>query len=86
MLNISPGGVLTYLAEPGCAVLMGHFFYKKSLNMGPVFYQRNPCLEHGSTESKFSGFRMAKTPKIAKSPIFQEKSLKMGTLLCQNHP
>ena len=36
------GGVLAYLAERGCAALMGHFFYKKSLNMGPVFYPKNP--------------------------------------------
>ena len=59
--------------------------------MGPVFYKK--ILKHGSTfliEPKFSGFRMAKTLKIAKflknGPIFQEKSLKMGTLFCQNHP
>ena len=37
-----PRGVLTYLAEWGCAALMGRFFYKKSLNMGPVFYPKNP--------------------------------------------
>ena len=49
--------------------------------MGPVFYQK--ILKHGSTfltEPKFSGFRMAKTPKIAKflknGPIFQELPLK----------
>ena len=58
--------------------------------MGPVFYQK--ILKHGSTfltEPKFSGFRMAKPWKIAKflknGPIFQDKSLKMGTLFCQNH-
>ena len=68
----------------------GSLFYKKSLNMGPIFYQK--ILKHGPTflnEPKFSGFRMAKTPKIVKflknGPIFQEKTLKMGTLLCQNH-
>ena len=62
---------------------MGHFFDKKSLNMGPVFYQK--ILKHGSTfltEPKFLGFRMAKTPKIAKflknGPFFQEKNLKNG--------
>ena len=42
------------------------------------------------TEPKLSGFCMVKTPKITKflknEPIFQEKSLKMGTLFCQNHP
>ena len=59
--------------------------------MGPVFYQK--ILKHGLTfltDHKFSGFRMAKTPKIAKflknGPIYQEKSLIMGTLFCQNHP
>ena len=63
-------------------------FYKKSLNMGPVFL----ILKHGPnflTEPKFSGFCMVKTPKIAKCvdrPIFQEKSLTMGTLFCQNDP
>ena len=36
------GGVLTNLAERECATLMGRFFYKKSLNMGPVFYPKNP--------------------------------------------
>ena len=45
--NLSHGvtkalGVLTYLAERGCAALMGRFFYKKSLNMGPAFYPKNP--------------------------------------------
>ena len=84
-------GVFTYLAERGCAALMGCFFYKKSLNMGPVVYQK--ILKHGSSfliKPKFLGFRMVKTPKIVKflknGPIFQEKSLKMGTLFCQNHP
>ena len=45
----------------------GLLFYKKSLNMGPVFYQK--ILKHGSTfltEPEFLGFRMAKTLKIAK--------------------
>ena len=35
-------GELTYLVERGCAALMGRFFYKTSLNMGPVFYPKNP--------------------------------------------
>ena len=40
--DISPGGgVLTYLAERGCAALMGRFLScflpKKSLNMGQLF-------------------------------------------------
>ena len=42
----------------------GSFFYKNSLNMGPIFYQK--ILKHGSTfltEPKFSGFRMAKLQK-----------------------
>ena len=59
--------------------------------MGPVFYQK--ILKHGPTfltEPKFSGFCMAKPPKITKflknGPIFQEKTLKMGTLFWQNHP
>ena len=51
--------------------------------MGPIFYPE--ILKHGSTfltEPKFSGFCMAKTPKIVKflknGPIFQEKNLKNG--------
>ena len=59
--------------------------------MGPVFYKK--ILKHGLTfltELKILGFRVAKTQKIAKflknGPIFQDKSLKMGTLFCQNHP
>ena len=69
----------------------GSLFYKKSLNMGPILYHK--ILKHGSTfltEPKFSGFRMVKTPKNHEifeiRPIFQEKSLNMGTLFCQNHP
>ena len=55
MSGTCPRGVLTYLAERECAALMGRFFYKKSLNIGNVFYQR--ILKHGSTfltEPKFS--------------------------------
>ena len=65
-INFKLGGVLTYLAEWGCAALMVAL-YKKSLNMGPVFYQK--ILKHESTfliEPKFLGFRMAKTQKIVK--------------------
>ena len=57
----NPRGVLTYLAKRRCAALMGHFFYKKSLNMGPIFYPQ--ILKHGSnflTEPKFSGFAWRK--------------------------
>ena len=86
-----PPGVTHIFGRTGMCRSNGSLFYKKSLNMGPVFYQK--ILKHGSTfltEPKFSGFRMAKTPKIVKflknGPIFQEKSLKMGTLFCQNHP
>ena len=87
-----PGGGVTHVfGRTGMCRSNGSLFYKKSLNMGPVFYQK--ILKHGLTfltEPKFLGFRMAKTPKIAKflknGPNFQEKSLKMGTLFCQNHP
>ena len=85
-----PRGVLTYLAERGCAALMGHFL-QEILKHGSLFYQK--ILKHGLTfltEHKFSGFRMAKTPKIAKflknGPIYQEKSLIMGTLFLPNSP
>ena len=86
-----PGGGTHIFGRMGMCCSNGSFFYKKSLNMGPIFYQK--ILKHGTTfltEPKFSGFCMAKTPKIVKflknGPIFQEKSLKMGTLFCQNHP
>ena len=86
-----PGGGTRIFGRTGMCRSNGPLFYKKSLNMGPVFYQK--ILKHGSTfltEPKFSGFHMAKTPKIVKfvknGPIFQEESLKMGTLFCQNHP
>ena len=89
--NWEPPGGTHIFGRTGMCRSNGSLFYKKSLNMGPVFYQN--ILKHGSnflTEPKCSGFRMAKTPKIAKflknGPIFQEKSLKMGTLFCQNHP
>ena len=58
--------------------------------MGPIFYQK--ILKHGSTfltEPKFSGFRKAYTQKreiFEKWAYFSRKTLKMGTLFCQNHP
>ena len=86
-----PRGGTHIFGRTGMCRSNGSHFYKKSLNTGPVFYQK--ILKHGSTfltEPKFLGFRMAKTPKIAKflknGPIFQEKTLKIGTLFCQNHP
>ena len=86
----SQGGTHIF-GQTGMCRSNGSLFYKKSLNMDPVFYQK--ILKHGSTfltELKFSGFRMAKTPKIVNLfknwPIFQEKSLKMGTLSYQNNP
>ena len=70
-------------------------FYKKSLNMGPIFYPKK-SLNMGQLFwlspklRDFRGFRMAKTPKMAEflknRPIFEGKSLKMGTLFGQNHP
>ena len=87
---IVPGGTNIF-GRTGMCRSNGSLFYKKSWNMGPVFYQK--ILKHRSTfltEPKFFGFRMVKTLKIAtflkNGPIFQEKSLKMGTLFCQNHP
>ena len=44
MLAARPQGGTHILGRRGCAALMpalmGRFFYKKSLNMGPVFYQK----------------------------------------------
>ena len=91
MSEIQTRGGTHIFGRTGMCRSNGSLFYKKSLNMGPVFYQK--ILKHGSTfltEPKFSGFHMAKTPKIVKflknGPIFQEKPVKMGTLFCQNHP
>ena len=87
----SGGGVLTYLGERGCAALMGrfiqkirkhgsHFLPKKSLNMGQLFW----------LSPKLRDFHHVKTQKIMEflknRPIFEGKSLKMGTLFGQNHP
>ena len=102
-LNQETGGGGTQIfGRTGMCRSNGSLFYKKSLNMGPVFYPK--ILKHGSTfltEPKFVGFRLAKTLKIAKflkngqaktlkitkflknEPIFQEKSLKMGTFSAQ---
>ena len=42
-LKIPGGGVLTCKGKWVCAALMGHFFYKKSLSMDPVFFTpKNP--------------------------------------------
>ena len=79
----SGGGGTHIFDRTGMCRSNGSLFYKKSLNMGPIFYQK--ILIHGSTfmtDPKFSGFRMAKTPKIVKflknGNIFQEKILKNG--------
>ena len=73
---LPPGGTHIF-GQTGMCRSNGSLFYKKSLNMGPVFYQK--ILKRGSTfltEPKFSGFHMAKTPKIAKflknGPIFRK--------------
>ena len=61
----------------------GSLLYKKSLNMGPVFYQR--ILKHGSaflTEPKFSGFRTGENTEnhktVEKWAYFSRKILKNG--------
>ena len=59
---------------------MGPVFIQKSLNMGQLLWL-----------SPYFRVRMTKTPKIVKflkiGPSFQKKkTLKMGTLFCQNHP
>ena len=52
------GGVLTYLAEWGCAALTnGSLFYKKSLNMGTDFYHK--ILKHGQWRNSY-GLRVGK--------------------------
>ena len=83
MYLIRGGGGTHIFGQTGMCRSNGSLFYKKSLNMGPVFYKK--ILKHGSTfltEPKFSGFRVAKTPYIAKYlknwPIFLRKILKDG--------
>ena len=74
----APGGGTHIFGQTGMCRSNGSLFYKKSLNMGPVFYQK--ILKHGSTFltlPKFLGLCMAKTPKITKflknGPIFKKK-------------
>ena len=62
--GVSPPGGTHIFGQTGMCRSNGLLFYKKSLNMGPIFYQQ--ILKHGSTfltEPKFLGFRMAKNPK-----------------------
>ena len=86
------GGVLTYLAEWGCAALMGRFLQeilkhgsrflpKKSLNMGQLFLTEPQI-------TWFSGFSPCENPEnhwifFENRPTFEGKSLKMGTLLAK---
>ena len=70
-----PGGTHIF-GRTGMCRSNGSLFHKKSLNMGPVFYQK--ILKHGSTfltEPKFLGFR-----KPRKSRNFW----KMGLLFKKN--
>ena len=78
-----PGRGTHIFGRTGMCRSNGSLFYKKSLNMGPVFYQK--ILKHGSTfltEPKFSSFRMAKTPQnceiFEKWAYFSRKLLKNG--------
>ena len=72
--NYTRGGTHIF-GRTGMCRSNGLLFYKKSLNMGPIFYQK--ILKHGSTfltEPKFLGFRMAKNPEnreiLKNRPIF----------------
>ena len=82
--NPGPGGTHIF-GRTGMCRSNGSLFYKKSLNMGPVFYQK--ILKHGSTflnEHKiwqFWGFCHAKTPKIAK---FLKNRPKMALFFTKN--
>ena len=64
---------------------MGHFFYKKSFNMMAPFTKKSVIIGLIFWQPKFSGFR--KSQNLWKNgPVFQEKSLTMCTLFCQNDP
>ena len=92
---VNPRGGTHIFGRTGMCRPNGSLFYKKSLNMGPVFYQKK-SLNMGQffwlspKLRDFWGFHHAKTPKITEflknRPIFEGKSLKMGTLFGQNHP
>ena len=81
--RVGPGGGTDIFGRTGMCCSNGSLFYKKSLNMGPVFCQK--ILKHGSTfltEPKFSGFRMSKNPEnseiFEKWAYFWRKILKNG--------
>ena len=77
----NPGGGGTHIF--GMCRSNGSLFYKKSLNMGPDFYQK--ILKHGSTfltEPKFSGVSHGENPEnreiFEKLAYFSRKILKNG--------
>ena len=73
-----PGGT-HILRQMGMCRSNGSFFYKKSLNMGPIFTKKK--------KKKKLRRKPRKSKKIVKNgPISQDKSLTMGTLFCQNDP
>ena len=79
VLKLLWGGVLTYLAKLGCAALMGHFFYKKSLNMGPVFTKKSVNMGQLSDWAQIFGFSHGENPEIfEKWAYFSRKILKNG--------
>ena len=72
--------ILRPSATPTCPS-NGSLFYKKSLNMGPVFYKKK-SLNMGPITWLSPNFWQV-TKFVKNGPIFQEKSLKMCTLFCQ---
>ena len=82
------GGGTHIFGWTGMCCPNGSLFYKKPLNISPVFTQK--ILKHGSTfltEPQimwFSGFFTLKIAEFLKNrPIFEGKSLKMGTLFAK---
>ena len=89
-VNFLAWGFLTYLAERGCAALMGpflqeilkhgsHFLPKKSLNMGQLFWMSTKCCNFGFFFAMRKPRKSQNVWKICpKWPYFSRKILKNG--------
>ena len=83
-----PPGVYSHVTgKQGHAAQMGNFFYKKSLNMSPIFYENIP--KHGSilkAESKFSLVCIGNLRRSYKWMYIWSKISTNGYLFPQNDP
>ena len=68
-----PPRLIKYIKTYIHAALIGFFFHKKSLNMGPIFYKNNP--KHGSTFSDWDnifGFSHGENQKLWRMRLYFE--------------